>query len=88
METVSVCAAAERIRFGLRKSSARKKILTKHLDIVPVLGNSLWLVPKKEFAFGITVRFFAEFSLVSFLVAECAVPIPPYEVGLYIDHSG
>ena len=53
-----------------------------------MLGNSLWLVSKKEFAFGITVRFFAEYSLMSFLVAGCAVPIPTYEVGLYIDYSG
>ena len=53
-----------------------------------MLGNSLWLVSKKEFAFGITVRFFAEYSLMSFLVAGCAVPIPTYEAGLYIDYSG
>ena len=57
-------------------------------DTVPVLGNFLWLVPKKEFAFGITVRYFAEFSLMSFFVAGCAVPIPTYEAGLYIDYSG
>ena len=57
-------------------------------DTVPVLGNFLWLVPKKEFAFGITVRYFAEFPLMSFFVAGCAVPIPTYEAGLYIDYSG
>ena len=76
MEAVSVCAVAERIRFGLKNSFALKQLLPNHLDIflfvtdtVPVLGNFLWLVPKKEFAFGITVRYFADFPLMSFFVA-------------------
>ena len=50
--------------------------------------NSLWQVPMKGSAFGITVRFPAENSLMSFFVAGCAVPIPTYGAGLCIDYSG